>query len=102
VAERALLAVWLQDAPSLPRPDHQRVADRQVEYVAVWVATLARLRPELGPAEAQTVVHAALGAINSIALHDPGLPPEPLEALLGDAARAVLGGRAEPGRPRRT
>ena len=91
VAERALLAVWLQDAQSLPRPDRQRIGDRQVEYVAAWVATLARLRPNLGPAEAETVVHSALGAINSIAFHDPGLPPEPLEALLADAARAVLG-----------
>ena len=93
VAERALLAVWRQDAPSLPRPDQQRIGGRQVEYVAVWAATLARLRPELGPAEAQTVVHAALGAIDSIAFHDPGLPPEALETLLSEAARAVLGKR---------
>ena len=91
VAERALLAVWRQDTPSLPRPDQERIAARQVEYVAVWAATLAELRPELGPAEAQTVVHAALGAINSIAFHDPGLPPEALEAHLAAAARSVLG-----------
>ena len=91
VAERALLAVWLQDAQSLPRADHQRIRDRQVEYTAVWEATLARLRPELGPAEAHTVVQAALGAINSIAFHDPSLSSEVLEGLLGDAARAVLG-----------
>jgi AcrR family transcriptional regulator len=90
VAERDLLAVWLQDAPSLPRPDQERIADRQIEYVAVWAATLARLRPELGPAEAQTVVHASLGAMNSIAFHDPGLPPATLEPLLAAAARAVL------------
>ena len=83
-----------REAQSLPRSDQTRVADRQVEYVAVWTAALARLRPELGPAEAQTVVHAALGAINSIAFHDPGLPPAALEALLGDAARALLGGKA--------
>jgi AcrR family transcriptional regulator len=101
VAERALMAVWVQDAQSLPRPDRQRIGDRQVEYVAVWVATLARLRPELGPAEAHTVVHAALGAINSIAFHDPGLPPQTLETLLAAAARAVLG-EAEPGSPRPT
>src|SRR5919108_4851035 len=36
VAERALLAVWLQDAQSLPRPDHRRIAERQAGYVAVW------------------------------------------------------------------
>ena len=90
VAERALLAVWLQDAQSLPRPDQQRIRDRQTDYAAVWEATLTRLRPELGPGEIHTLVHAALGAINSIAFHDPGLSQEVLEALLGDAARAVL------------
>ncbi|HEV3363801.1 MAG TPA: TetR/AcrR family transcriptional regulator [Acidimicrobiia bacterium] len=92
VADRALLAVWLRDAQSLPRADEQRIRARQGEYVAVWVATLALLRPDLGPAEAQTTVHAALGAVNSIALHDPALPPEALEELLGGAARAVLAG----------
>jgi len=94
VAERALLAVWLQDAQSLPRSDHQRIRGRQAGYAAVWEVTLARLRPELGPGEASTVVQAALGAINSIAFHDPGLSREALEALLGDAARAVLATKA--------
>ena len=93
VAERALLAVWLRESQSLPDSDQKRLGDRQVEYVAVWAATLAQLRPELGPAEAQTVVRAALGAINSIALHDPGLPAETLEALLGAAARLILTSR---------
>jgi AcrR family transcriptional regulator len=91
VADRALLAVWLQDAQSLPRSDRQRISDRQVEYAAVWEATLARLRPELGPGEAHTLVQVALGAINSIAFHDPNLSAGELERLLGDAARAVLG-----------
>ena len=94
VADRALLAVWVQDALSLPRPDQQRLRDRQVEYAAAWEATLTQLRPELGPSETRTVVHAALGAINSIAFHDPGLSPEALEALLSGAARAVLGTKA--------
>jgi AcrR family transcriptional regulator len=94
VKQRALLAVWQQDAQSLPRSDRERIRDRQVGYSAVWEATLARLRPDLGPGEAHTVVHAALGAINSIAFHDTGLPPEVLEALLGGAARAVLAGKA--------
>jgi len=93
VAERALLAVWLREFQSLPDSDQKRIGDRHVDYVAVWAATLAQLRPELSPAEAQTVVRAALGAINSIALQDPGLPPETLEALLGAAARAVLTSR---------
>ena len=51
---------------------------------------LVRLRPELAPAVAETVVHAALGAVNSVALHDAGLPSEALEALIVDLAGAVL------------
>jgi AcrR family transcriptional regulator len=90
VEERALLAVWLQDWRSLPRSDQQRIRRRQVEYVAVWVTALSRLRPELGPTEAEVVVHAAVGAINSVAFHDADLPPAELETLLGEAARAVL------------
>ena len=90
VEERALLAVWIQDWRSLPRSDQQRIRRRQMEYISVWVAALVRLRPELAPAEAEAVVHAALGAINSVAFHDTGLPPEALEALLGAVARSVL------------
>jgi AcrR family transcriptional regulator len=90
VEERALLAVWLQDWRSLPLPDQSRIRRRQVEYVSIWVTTLSRLRPELGPAELETVVHAALGAVNSIAFHDAGLPSDVLEARLGHAARTVL------------
>lgn len=93
VAEQSLLAVWLHDWRSLPTDDEQRIRRRQVEYISVWVATLVRLRPELGPAEAEAVVHAALGAVNSVALHDSGLAAEALETLLADAARAVLGTR---------
>lgn len=96
VAERALLAVWQQDAQNLPRPDQDRIRDREEGYAALWEATLSQLRPNLGPGEIRTVVRAALGAINSIAFHDPGLPPEALEALLGGAARAVLATEAPP------
>jgi AcrR family transcriptional regulator len=90
VEERGLLTVWIQDRRSLPPADEERIRSRQVEYTAIWVAALAGLRPELGPAAAETVVHAALGAVNSIALVDTGLPGEELEALLAQAARAVL------------
>src|SRR5207237_1732737 len=90
VEQRALLAVWIQDWRSLPQSDRQRIRRRQGEYVGIWVQALVRLRPELGPAEAETVVHAALGAVNSVAFHDAGLPSEALEALIVDLAGAVL------------
>jgi AcrR family transcriptional regulator len=90
VEERSLVAVWLQDGRSLPDAEEQRLRRRQAEYLGIWLATLARARPDLGPAEAEATVHAAVGAINSVAFHESGLPPETLERLLAEAARAVL------------
>lgn len=90
VEQRARLAVWIQDRRSLPPAEAERIGQRQAEYVGIWVQTLVRLRPELGPAEAETLVHAALGAVSSVAFHDTGLPPGRLEALLADVAGAVL------------
>ena len=90
VEERALVAVWLQEGRSLPDSDEQRIQHRQAEYLGIWLATLARVRPDLGPAEAETVVHAAVGAIDSVAFHGSSLGSEALEGLLAEAARAVL------------
>ena len=90
VTDRALMAVWIRDWRSVPRSDQARLRSRQVEYVATWTGTLARLRPDLGPGEAEALVHAALGAMDSAALHDSTLPADAMQALLADAARAVL------------
>jgi AcrR family transcriptional regulator len=90
VEERALLTVWIQDWRSLPVADQHRIRRRQAEYVGVWVSALVRVRPELAPAEAETVVHAALGAVNSVAFHDAGLPSGPLVTLIAAIARSVL------------
>ena len=90
VEQRALLAVWISDWRSLPHSDRQRIRRRQGEYIGIWVQALVRLRPELGPAEAEAVVHAALGAVNSVAFHDAGLADEALEALIVELATAVL------------
>ncbi len=90
VAQRARLAVWIQDRRSLPAEDQDRIGRREVEYAGIWVQTLVRLRPELAPADAEMLVHAALGAVNSVAFHDAGLAPEALEALLARVAASVL------------
>jgi AcrR family transcriptional regulator len=90
VEQRARLAVWIQDRLSLPAEDQGRIGRRQAEYVGIWVQTLVRLRPELAPADADMLVHAALGAVSSVAFHDAGLPPEELEALLRKVAGGVL------------
>lgn len=49
------------------------------------------LRPGLTDGEARVLVHAAIGAIQSILFHDSGLPEDRLTALLCAAAHACLG-----------
>jgi AcrR family transcriptional regulator len=90
VTDRALLTVWIKDWQSLPEADQRRIRHRQVEYISVWLQALARLRPALEPDEAAAIVHAALGAINSVAFHEGGLEVEALEALLTAIAGRVL------------
>jgi AcrR family transcriptional regulator len=90
VEERAMVAVWLQDWRSLPEADQQRLWRRQAEYLAIWQTTLTRVRPDLGPGAAETLVQAAVGAINSVAVYDAGLEPPELTERLSDAAGAVL------------
>ena len=90
VEQRAVLAVWIQDWRSLPEADQRRIRHRQMEYVSIWVQALVRLRPELDPSEAEAIVHAAIGAINSVAFHDAGLRTDSLGPLLTAIAGGVL------------
>jgi len=90
IQERSLLTVWIQDWRSLPEADQRRIRHRQMEYVSIWVQALVRLRPELDPSEAEAIVHAAIGAINSVAFHDAGLRTDSLGPLLTAIAGSVL------------
>ncbi len=88
--ERALVAVWIQDWRSLPGPDRQRIRRCQAEYVGEWTKALGKLRPDLAPRTAEAVAYSAVSTINSVALHDPGLPRHELDPLLARLALAVL------------
>ena len=90
--ERALLSVWYQDWRSLPAPDRRRVSRRQVEYMGEWTRALSEIRPDLSPKVAEAVAYAAVNTINSVAMHDSGLPREQLDPLLARLALAVLAG----------
>ena len=51
---------------------------------------LAGLRPGVADSEARARVHAAIGAIQSVASYNSGLPRDELVALLSGIARACL------------
>jgi hypothetical protein len=82
--------VWVQEERSLPEPERHRLRRVQAEYVGQWAQALSRLRPELSPQQADAAVHAAVGAINSVAYHDSGLSRAALEPLLHRMAMAAL------------
>jgi AcrR family transcriptional regulator len=91
IHDRRILQVYHLEARSLPDEGARRLRRAQRHYIEEWVAVLTPLRPGLTDGEARVLVHAAIGAIQSILFHNSGLPEDRLTALLCTAAYACLG-----------
>lgn len=91
VADRELARVYHNEINSVPDEDRRRLRRKQRLYLEEWVHLVDELRDDLSDADARTVVHAAIGAIQSPLFHGVGLAEDRLRVLLTDAARAVLG-----------
>lgn len=91
VADRELARVYHNEINNVPEEDRRRLRRKQRLYLEEWVHLVDELREDLSDAEARTVVHAAIGAIQSPLFHGAGLAEDRLRVLLTDAARAVLG-----------
>lgn len=91
VADRELAQVYHNEINNLPEEDRRRLRRKQRLYLEEWVHLVDELRDDLNDADARTVVHAAIGAIQSPLFHGVGLAEDRLRLLLTDAARAVLG-----------
>ena len=90
VDESVLVRLWLREVRTLPDPDQRRLRRWQRHYLEEWVHTLRELRPELADAEARARVHVAIGAIQSAATWNAGLPRDDLVALLTECAQRCL------------
>jgi AcrR family transcriptional regulator len=88
--EREVMRVYHTEIHNLPEEDRRRLRRKQRLYLEEWVHVLGELRPDLSDSEARTIVHAAIGAIQSILFHDSGLPTAHLERIMTASARAVL------------
>lgn len=91
VGDRELAQVYHHEINNLPDEDRRRLRRKQRLYLEEWVHLVDELRDDLNDADARTVVHAAIGAIQSTLFHGVGLAEDRLRVLLTDAARAVLG-----------
>jgi AcrR family transcriptional regulator len=87
---RYLVRLYQREVHTLPESDRRRLRRLQRHYVEEWVHVLAGLRPELTDGEARATVHAAIGAIQSVASYDSGLPRAQQHALLTAVAHACL------------
>jgi AcrR family transcriptional regulator len=91
IEDRPLLQIYLREIHSLPEEDRRRLRRKQRRYLEEWVHLVVELRPDLSDTEARTLVHAAIGAIQSVLHHDSGLAAPRLAGLTTAAAVAVLG-----------
>jgi AcrR family transcriptional regulator len=91
VGNRQLAQVYHNEIHNLPVEDRSRLRRKQRQYLEEWVHLVGELQPSLDDAQARTLVHAAIGAIQSPLFHNVGLPEERLRPALSQAARAVLG-----------
>jgi AcrR family transcriptional regulator len=94
VDDRYLVRLYQRELHTLPEADRRRLRRLQRLYVEEWVHLLAELRPGLDDGQARALVHAAIGAIQSVASYDSGLPRQRQVELLNRVARSCL----EPGR----
>jgi AcrR family transcriptional regulator len=88
--QRAVIAVWIRDARSLPVTDQCQLRERQRNYVARWVEVLLAYNPELSPEQALSIVHGIFSFIASIAFYEPKLEREELRQVLERKATACL------------
>jgi len=90
VADRAIARVYHNEIANLPAEDSGRLRRKQRLYLEEWVHVVRELRPSVDDAYARTLVHAAIGAIQSPLFHNVGLPEDRLRQALSASARAVL------------
>lgn len=91
VDSREIAVVYYHEVMNLPEEDRRRLRRKQRLYVEEWVHVLRECRPELDEAVARTLVHAAIGAIQSTIHHSSGLQSDRLAAVLAASAIAVIG-----------
>jgi AcrR family transcriptional regulator len=90
VDDRDIAQVYFREIANLPEADRRRLRRKQRLYLEEWVHLLTELRPGLDDSAARTIVHCAIGAIQSTLQHSAGLPAGRLRDLLRRSAIAVL------------
>jgi AcrR family transcriptional regulator len=95
LANPAVIALHLHELDRLPEEPRRQIRRLQRLYVEEWVTVLVGVRPEMGPADARVLAHAAFGLMNSTPFIDAdGDRPRRAALLRAAALAALLGDRA--------
>lgn len=89
--EHSFAKVYYREAPSLPAPQQTRLRRKQRDYVSTWVELLAAVRSDISARQAEDLVHAAIGAIQSALVHRSQLTDAVRRQTLLTAALNVQG-----------
>ena len=89
----AVIALHLHELDRLPEEPRRQIRRLQRLYVEEWVGVLATLRPQLDPAEARVLAHAAFGLMNSTPFLGGEVDRRRRAVLLCDAASRALEGQ---------
>lgn len=90
IADRALTALYWNEARNLPTPQRQRVERAQREMIDDFADILRGVRPELTPSEARMAVYAASSLMRSVANRATSLDEAMLQGMLSAMAYAAL------------
>jgi AcrR family transcriptional regulator len=88
--DRAILAIYGQEAHNLPGEDRHRLRRKQRFYVQRWAEVLQKTSPELELAEARARVQAVFGLLNSPADFTTRLATRELSEIFAAMATAAL------------
>jgi len=90
IADRALTALYWNEARNLPPPQRRRVERAQREMIEDFADMLRAVRPELTPSEARMAVYAASSMMRSVANRATSLDEATLQEMLSSMAHAAL------------
>jgi AcrR family transcriptional regulator len=88
--DRTLAQVYHNEVANLPGGDRHRLRRKQRLYMEEWVHVLAQLRPEASDATVRALVHASVGAIQSVLFYSSGLPEDQLAPLMSSVAETAM------------
>jgi AcrR family transcriptional regulator len=90
IADRALTAIYWNEARNLPTPQRRRVERAQRDLIEDFADVLREVRPELSPSEARMAVYAAASLMRSVAYRATSLDEATLQTMLTQMAHAAL------------